>query len=58
MITILVDHDIEGQATTLWRELVGQGWLELVSLRLVTFEVVGLARHSSDRAVWRFAQAN
>ena len=41
MITFLVDHDIEGQALTLWG----------------TLAAVGLPVDSSDRAVWRTAQA-
>ena len=38
--------------------LAAEGWLTLLPLRLVTFEEVGLLVNSSDRAVWRFAQAN
>jgi hypothetical protein len=29
MITLLVDHDIEGQATLLWGTFATEGWLEL-----------------------------
>lgn len=56
MITVLADHNIEGQALLLWGTLAATGWLELVPLRLVRFVDVGLAWDSSDRAVWRFAQ--
>lgn len=41
----------------LWGMLAAEGWLEMVPLRLVTFADVGLAFDSSDREVWRFAQA-
>jgi hypothetical protein len=58
MITILADHNIEGQALLLWGTLGAAGWLELVPLRLVRFAEVGLPHTSSDREVWRFAQAN
>jgi hypothetical protein len=58
VITVLVDHDIEGQAATLWRTLAAEGWLDLVPLRLLTFADVGLALDSSDRMVWRSAQAH
>ncbi len=58
MITILADHDIEGQVMTLWGTLAAEGWLELLPMRLATFEKVGLPFDSSDREVWRFAQAN
>ena len=42
MITVLVDHNIEGQAVLLWGTLVAEGWLELLPLRLATFAEVGL----------------
>jgi hypothetical protein len=58
VITILVDHNVEGQATLLWGTLAADGWLELVPLRLVTFAQVGLPINSTDRVVWRFAQAH
>ena len=56
MITILVDHNIEGQAIALWGTLSAGGWLELLQLRLVTFATVGLSPDSTDREVWHFAQ--
>jgi hypothetical protein len=58
MITILADHNIEGQAVLLWGTLGAAGWLELVTLRLARFAEVGLLHTSNDREVWRFAQAN
>ena len=57
MTTILVDQNMEGQATLLWGTLAARGWLELVSIRLVTFTEIGLPIDSNDRKVWRFAQA-
>jgi len=57
VITILVDHDIKGQAMALWGTLAAEGWLEIFPLGLAMFEKVGLPFDSSDRAVWRFAQA-
>jgi hypothetical protein len=57
MITILADHNIEGQALLLWAALSTGGWLDLVELRLFRFAEVGLDTESSDRVVWRFAQA-
>ena len=57
MNTILVDHDIEGQVLTLWGALAAAGWLDLYPLQLVTFVQVGFLVYSSDRTVWRFAQA-
>ena len=51
-------QNIEGQAAILWKMLETEGWLELYPLRLVTFADVGLLSNSSDREVWRFAQAN
>ncbi|KHD09178.1 ACP S-malonyltransferase [Candidatus Thiomargarita nelsonii] len=57
-MTILSDHNIEGQAKLLWGTLGAEGWLSLISLELVTFQEVGLPIDSNDREVWRFAQAN
>lgn len=56
-MTVLVDHNLKGQALVLWGTLAAEGWLDLFPLRLVTFEEVGLPINSNDRAVWRFAQA-
>jgi hypothetical protein len=56
VITVLVDHNLEGQASRLWVTLEQMGWLELVPLRLATFGEVGLPLNSRDRVVWRFAQ--
>lgn len=58
MSTILVDHDIEGQALILWGALAAEGWLEFCPLDVVTFVHAGLPVDSSDRTVWRFAQAH
>jgi hypothetical protein len=56
VITVLVDHNLEGQALHLWVTLEEMGWFELVSLHLVTLRDIGLPLNSSDRTVWRFAQ--
>jgi len=55
-VTVLADHNLEGQALLLWSTLASEGWLELLTLRLVTLEDVGLPSDSTDRRVWRFAQ--
>jgi hypothetical protein len=57
MISMLVDHNMEGQAILLWGALAAEGWLDLVSLQLMTFGEVGLPFDSDDRTVWRFVQA-
>ena len=56
MITILVDHNVEGQAMLLLGALGTAGWLELHPLQFITFPQAELTYHSSDREVWRFAQ--
>jgi predicted nuclease of predicted toxin-antitoxin system len=58
MITILVDHNIEGQALTLWGILAKSGWLELIPIQLATFTDVGLSLDGTDREIWRFAQVH
>jgi len=56
VITIFVDHDIEGQAALLLSTLESQGWVRLGLLRVATFEELSLPVESSDREIWRFAQ--
>jgi hypothetical protein len=55
-MTILVDHNMKGQAVLLWGTLAAAGWFDLLPLRLVTFADVDLPVNSDDRTVWRFAQ--
>lgn len=57
MITVLADHNLEGQARLLWRTLAADGWLELELCRLATFAEVSLPFDSTDRQIWRFVQA-
>jgi hypothetical protein len=56
VITILVDHNVEGQAMLLLGALGTAGWLQLHPLQFITFPQAELIYHSSDREVWRFAQ--
>lgn len=56
MITILVDHNIEGHAERLFSTLKSLGLVEMGLLRFVTFQELSLAVDTSDREVWRFAQ--
>lgn len=58
MITILSDHDIEGQALLLWGAVAATGWIDILPVRLVRFGEIGLPFDSTDRQVWRFAQAH
>jgi predicted nuclease of predicted toxin-antitoxin system len=54
----LVDHNLRGHSVVLAGSLMASGWLDLISIRFVLFEQVGLADTSDDRIVWRYAQAN
>lgn len=58
MITVLADHNIEGQAALLWSTMATSGWLELTLFRLSTFAEIGLPLTSTDRVLWRFVQAH
>lgn len=58
MITILTDHNMEGQAARLWDTIANTGLTELAPMRFAIFADVGLAENSNDRQVWRFVQAN
>lgn len=55
---ILVDYNLNQEAILFAGILASRGWLDLVSIRLITFADVGLPANSNDRAVWQFAQAN
>jgi hypothetical protein len=57
VIVVLVDHNLEGEAALLWDTLADEGWLELVPIQRLTLPEVGLSLESSDRVVWRSAQA-
>jgi len=54
----LIDHNLEGHALILLGNIANQGWLELIPIRFVTFKEMELSIDSSDRMVWRIAQAN
>ena len=55
---ILVDYNLNQEAILFAGILASRGWLDLVSIRLITFADVGLPANSNDRAVRQFAQAN
>ena len=57
-MNFLVDHNLEGHALLLAGSLNSQGWVELFPIRFVFLKDVDLPVTSSDRVVWRFAQAN
>jgi hypothetical protein len=58
VITILADHNFEGQAALLLAAIATEGWLDLVPLQLRTFADEGLPIGSRDRVIWRYAQAH
>ncbi len=57
-MNFLVDHNLRGHSVVLAGSLAASGWLELISIRFVLFEKVGLAVTSDDRVVWQYAQDN
>jgi predicted nuclease of predicted toxin-antitoxin system len=54
----LIDHNLRGHSVVLLGSLTASGWLDLVSIRFVLFEEVGLSIDSDDRVVWQSAQSN
>jgi hypothetical protein len=54
----LIDHNLKGHALVLFGAIASQGWLDLLSIRFVTFAEMELAIDSNDRVVWRLAQEN
>ncbi len=57
-MNFLVDHNLRGHSVVLAGSLAASGWLELISIRFVLFEKVGLPVTSDDRVVWQYAQDN
>jgi len=55
---ILVDYNLTGYIVLLQGTLAADGWLELLSIRFVTLQEVGLATDTNDRIIWRFVQSN
>ncbi len=58
MTTILIDHNMEGQAILLWDALVKIEMPDLLQMKMAMFADIGLPDDSNDRDVWRFAQKN
>lgn len=56
MITILLDQNIKGAALLILGTIATQGWLDLLELRVVTFDDIGLPEGTDDRTIWRFVQ--
>ena len=54
----LVDHNLERHAVVLLGNIAQQGWLEVAPIQFVSFQAVELSFDSSDRLVWRVAQAH
>ena len=42
----------------LFGSITSEGWLDVLSIRFVSFDEVDLPITSSDRVVWKFAQEN
>lgn len=57
-MNFLIDHNLRGHAVVLLGSLTASGWLDLLSIRFVLFEEVGLPIDSDDRMVWQLAQCN
>ena len=57
-MNFLIDYNLRGQATLLWGTIAAEGLPELVPIRFIGFEEVGLVENSSDRLVWQIAQTN
>lgn len=57
-MNVLVDRNLRGHSIILGGSLAASGWLELIDIRFVLFDEVGLEVDSSDRVVWQYAQAN
>jgi hypothetical protein len=56
VVTVLADHNIEGQASVLQGVITSGTRMQSVDIRIVRLVDVGLPDTSTDRTVWRFAQ--
>lgn len=54
----LVDYNLDGYAIVLLGIMAKRGWLDLLSIRFVTFKETELLIDSSDLIVWHYAQVN
>lgn len=54
----LIDHNLKGHALVFFGVIASEGWLDIVSIRFVTFAETNLSIDSDDRVVWRLAQEN
>jgi predicted nuclease of predicted toxin-antitoxin system len=57
-MNFLIDYNLRGRAALLWGPIAAEGWLELMPIRFIGFEEVGLLENSSDRLVWQVAQSH
>ena len=55
-MNFLIDHNLGGHAEILLGNIASQGWLNLLSIRFVTFKQMNLSIDSNDRVMWRLAQ--
>jgi len=54
----LIDHNLKGHSLVFFGAIASQGWIDIVSIRFVTFSEINLSADSNDRTVWRLAQKN
>lgn len=57
-MNFLIDYNLRGQAALLLGTIAAEGWLELIPIRFIGFEEVGLCENSNDLLVWQVAQNN
>jgi hypothetical protein len=57
-MNFLIDHNLRGHAVVLLGGLASNGWIDLIAIRFIFFEEVGLSIDSNDRTVWQFTQSN
>ncbi|MEY3866660.1 MAG: ACP S-malonyltransferase [Microcoleaceae cyanobacterium] len=54
----LIDHNLNGHALIFFGSIASQGWLDILPIRFITFDEIGLPINTNDRVVWRLAQEN
>lgn len=54
--TVLSDKNCEGHAIAIHHALIRRGYIEMLGIKMVSFNDVGLDKKADDETVWKFCQ--
>ena len=58
MISVLIDHNIAGQAAWIWKTLPKEEWHAYGLEKFMRFDECGLDQEATDRHIYRFVQSH